>query len=211
MVQCCLHLTPSSQKPDPALQVFEVKPLKAWSAVAITLVSVAVSLYLISISPWYLLPLAWAFAGTAFTGVSCHRLFGWSTGDSRMLPACWVTRALGIHAALCLACFSVGVPSAQVGWGHPLPAPDSSGSPGVSSPTNGALQLAHQPAVSTLACIWYKMCTTSQSGAALAQAQLGSQLSAKQAGTNLGTRSTCRPMPYPFLVQPSQLRECLAL
>eukprot|EP00891_Asterochloris_glomerata_P002645 jgi/Astpho2/2645/Aster-06996 len=49
-------------------EVFEVKPLKAWSAVCITLASVAVSLYLISISPWYMLPLAWAFAGTAFTG-----------------------------------------------------------------------------------------------------------------------------------------------
>lgn len=30
----------------------------------------ALAEYLIAISPWYLLPLAWAFAGTAFTGVS---------------------------------------------------------------------------------------------------------------------------------------------
>lgn len=53
-----------------AAQVFEINPLKAWSAVAITLSSVAASLYLISVSPWYLLPFAWFIAGTAFTGVS---------------------------------------------------------------------------------------------------------------------------------------------
>lgn len=49
-------------------QVFDINPLRAWSAVAITLASVAASLYLIAIAPWYLLPLAWAFAGTAWTG-----------------------------------------------------------------------------------------------------------------------------------------------
>ena len=54
------------------LQVFEIKPLRAWGAVATTLLSVAASLYLIAVSPWYLLPLAWAFAGTAWTGVSEH-------------------------------------------------------------------------------------------------------------------------------------------
>ena len=52
------------------LQVFEIKPLRAWGAVATTVVSVALSIYLISVSPTYLLPLAWAFAGTAWTGVS---------------------------------------------------------------------------------------------------------------------------------------------
>jgi hypothetical protein len=52
-----------------ALQVFEINPWRAWGAVATTVVSVALSIYLISISPWYLLPLAWAFAGTAWTGV----------------------------------------------------------------------------------------------------------------------------------------------
>ena len=42
---------------------------RAWGAVATTAASVALSIYLIAISPWYLLPLAWAFAGTAWTGV----------------------------------------------------------------------------------------------------------------------------------------------
>jgi omega-6 fatty acid desaturase (delta-12 desaturase) len=49
-------------------EVFQINPIKAWSAVAITLASVAASLYLISVSPWYLLPFAWFIAGTAFTG-----------------------------------------------------------------------------------------------------------------------------------------------
>lgn len=34
-----------------------------------TLLSMSASLYLISVSPWYLLPFAWFIAGTAFTGV----------------------------------------------------------------------------------------------------------------------------------------------
>lgn len=59
---CCLL--------SPLVQVFQINPLKAWSAIAITLSSVAASLYLISVSPWYLLPFAWFIAGTAFTGVS---------------------------------------------------------------------------------------------------------------------------------------------
>lgn len=57
------------------LQVFDINPLRAWSAVAITLASVSLSIYLIAMSPWYLLPLAWAFAGTAWTGVSCLKPF----------------------------------------------------------------------------------------------------------------------------------------
>lgn len=54
-------------------EVFEFNMLKAWSAVFIAVASLAASLYIVSISPWYLLPFAWALAGTAATGVS-HRL-----------------------------------------------------------------------------------------------------------------------------------------
>ena len=49
--------------------MFQIKPLRAWGAVATTLLSMAGSLFLISKAPWYLLPFAWALAGTAFTGV----------------------------------------------------------------------------------------------------------------------------------------------
>lgn len=51
-------------------QVFKLNPLRAWGAVLTSIVAMAASLYLISISPWYLLPFAWALSGTAFTGVS---------------------------------------------------------------------------------------------------------------------------------------------
>ena len=43
---------------------------KAWGAVVTSIVAMSASLYLISVSPWYLLPFAWFIAGTAFTGVS---------------------------------------------------------------------------------------------------------------------------------------------
>ncbi|KAK9842044.1 hypothetical protein WJX81_005821 [Elliptochloris bilobata] len=49
--------------------VFELNMWRAWGAVATTAASVVLSVYLIAISPWYLLPLAWAFAGTAWTGL----------------------------------------------------------------------------------------------------------------------------------------------
>ena len=51
-------------------EVFEFNMFKAWGAVFIAIASLSLSMYLISISPWYLLPFAWAFAGTAATGVS---------------------------------------------------------------------------------------------------------------------------------------------
>eukprot|EP00271_Cylindrocystis_brebissonii_P001231 TRINITY_DN11559_c0_g1_i2.p1 TRINITY_DN11559_c0_g1~~TRINITY_DN11559_c0_g1_i2.p1 ORF type:complete len:455 (+),score=71.65 TRINITY_DN11559_c0_g1_i2:360-1724(+) len=49
-------------------EVFEINDVKAWKSVLISIVSFAASLYLISISPWYMLPFAWALSGTAFTG-----------------------------------------------------------------------------------------------------------------------------------------------
>jgi hypothetical protein len=54
--------------------VFQLNPWRAWGAVATTVASVSLSIYLIAISPWYLLPLAWAFAGTAWTGVRAPAL-----------------------------------------------------------------------------------------------------------------------------------------
>jgi acyl-lipid omega-6 desaturase (Delta-12 desaturase) len=41
---------------------------KAWSSVALSVVMVTLSYVAIALAPWYLLPLAWAFAGTALTG-----------------------------------------------------------------------------------------------------------------------------------------------
>lgn len=50
-------------------EVFQINDRKAWSAVLLTTCSVLVSIALIAYSPWYLLPFAWAFAGTAWTGM----------------------------------------------------------------------------------------------------------------------------------------------
>nr|QKY14963.1 omega-6-FAd, chloroplast isoform (O6F) [Polytomella parva] len=49
-------------------EVFELDHKKAWTSVAITVTALFLGLYLIHISPWYLLPFAWAYTGTALTG-----------------------------------------------------------------------------------------------------------------------------------------------
>jgi len=52
------------------LQVFEIDDLKALKSVLISVTSYTLGLFMIAKSPWYLLPLAWAWTGTAITGVS---------------------------------------------------------------------------------------------------------------------------------------------
>jgi hypothetical protein len=78
----------------PSTQVFELDHGKAWGAVLTSIMSMSACLYIISISPWYLLPFAWALAGTAFTGVSAHgrRCQGWLDGSP---PPCTTTLRLG--------------------------------------------------------------------------------------------------------------------
>lgn len=49
-------------------EVFEIDDFKAWKSVVISLASMALGLAMIANAPWYLLPLAWAYTGTAFTG-----------------------------------------------------------------------------------------------------------------------------------------------
>ncbi|KAG2443292.1 hypothetical protein HYH02_009362 [Chlamydomonas schloesseri] len=49
-------------------EVFQKDHGKAWRACLTSIAACAACWYLISISPWYLLPAAWALAGTAFTG-----------------------------------------------------------------------------------------------------------------------------------------------
>jgi omega-6 fatty acid desaturase (delta-12 desaturase) len=68
-------------------EVFQLNMAKAWGAVVTTLVSVSASLYLISVSPWYLLPFAWFIAGTAFTGffVIGHDCGHRSFSDNKLL------------------------------------------------------------------------------------------------------------------------------
>lgn len=49
-------------------EYFEKRPLKAWGAVLITLIAVGIGYSAIAIAPWFLLPIAWIFTGTALTG-----------------------------------------------------------------------------------------------------------------------------------------------
>ncbi|KAK0572555.1 hypothetical protein LWI29_033414 [Acer saccharum] len=49
-------------------KVFEIDDVKAWRSVLISATSYALGLFMISKAPWYLLPLAWAWTGTAVTG-----------------------------------------------------------------------------------------------------------------------------------------------
>ncbi len=49
-------------------EVFEKNAIKAWTTVLISVVSVVGSYALLALSPWYLLPFAWALTGTALTG-----------------------------------------------------------------------------------------------------------------------------------------------
>ncbi|XP_057415884.1 omega-6 fatty acid desaturase, chloroplastic [Lotus japonicus] len=49
-------------------KVFEIDDVKAWKTVLISATSYALGLFMISKAPWYLLPLAWAWTGTAVTG-----------------------------------------------------------------------------------------------------------------------------------------------
>jgi len=50
-------------------EVFHKDMTKAWQSVIVTVLAVAVGEYLLTISPWYLLPLVWAYTGTAATGL----------------------------------------------------------------------------------------------------------------------------------------------
>ncbi|MBD2092180.1 fatty acid desaturase [Microcoleus sp. FACHB-1515] len=50
-------------------ECFEKQPRKAWTAVAISLAMVSLGELAIAFSPWFLLPIAWLFTGTAATGL----------------------------------------------------------------------------------------------------------------------------------------------
>ncbi|XP_073104020.1 omega-6 fatty acid desaturase, chloroplastic isoform X3 [Elaeis guineensis] len=49
-------------------KVFEIDDMKAWKSVLISVTSYALGIFMLSKAPWYLLPLAWAWTGTAATG-----------------------------------------------------------------------------------------------------------------------------------------------
>lgn len=49
-------------------KVFEIDDVKAWKSVLISAASYTLGLFMIAKAPWFLLPIAWAWTGTAITG-----------------------------------------------------------------------------------------------------------------------------------------------
>ncbi len=71
---------------------FQKDPLKAWRSVAITIAAVALGYATIALSPWFLLPLAWFFTGTALTGLF---VIGHDCGHRSFANRRWVNNWLG--------------------------------------------------------------------------------------------------------------------
>ena len=74
-VKCSGFLSINDAMLSDLTQAFEINDFKAWRTVAITLGSVALGSAMIAVSPWYLLPFAWAWTGTAATGVRITHIF----------------------------------------------------------------------------------------------------------------------------------------
>lgn len=73
--------------------VFVKDMRKAWQQVIITYSAVALSMYLIHVVPWYLLPLAWIFSGTAATGLF---VIGHECGHMSFAKQRWLNDLVGI-------------------------------------------------------------------------------------------------------------------
>ncbi|MDX2098601.1 MAG: fatty acid desaturase [Leptolyngbyaceae cyanobacterium bins.59] len=97
---------PSSFQPpalDPNLQVrdvlktlpqecFQKNSFKAWSAVVINIAAVGLGYVWIAFSPWFLLPFAWLFTGTALTG---SFVIGHDCGHRSFAKRRWVNDLVG--------------------------------------------------------------------------------------------------------------------
>ncbi|GAB4343952.1 MAG: fatty acid desaturase [Cyanophyceae cyanobacterium] len=78
-------------------ECFEKNALKAWSSVLLSLVTAAVGYVAIYFSPWYLLPLAWIWTGTALTG---WFVIGHDCGHRSFSKSRWVNDLVGHLAFL---------------------------------------------------------------------------------------------------------------
>jgi omega-6 fatty acid desaturase (delta-12 desaturase) len=78
-------------------EYFEKKPLKAWSGALISLIAAALGYASIAFSPWYLLPFAWIFTGTALTG---WFVIGHDCGHRSFSNKNWVNDLVGHIAFL---------------------------------------------------------------------------------------------------------------
>ena len=73
-------------------ECFQKDPRKAWTAVFVNIVMVALGYWAIAVSPWFLLPLAWAFTGTALTGFF---VIGHDCGHRSFAKRRWVNDLVG--------------------------------------------------------------------------------------------------------------------
>ncbi len=71
---------------------FEKNQRKAWTSVAISVVSAALGYWAIAVSPWFLLPIAWIFTGTALTG---WFVIGHDCGHRSFAKRRWVNDLVG--------------------------------------------------------------------------------------------------------------------
>jgi len=73
-------------------ECFQKNPVKAWTSVLINILMVVLGYGAIAISPWYLLPCAWIFTGTALTGFF---VIGHDCGHRSFSNRRWVNNWLG--------------------------------------------------------------------------------------------------------------------
>lgn len=77
-------------------ECFQKNPFRAWLGVLTSVAAVAVGYVFITFAPWYLLPVAWVWAGTALTG---WFVIGHDCGHRSFAQKRWVNDLVG-HIAL---------------------------------------------------------------------------------------------------------------
>mgnify|MGYP005843167727 CR=1 FL=1 len=73
-------------------ECFEKDELRAWLGLGFSVVAVALGYFLTAIAPWYLLPIAWIFTGTALTGFF---VIGHDCGHRSFSRKVWVNDLVG--------------------------------------------------------------------------------------------------------------------
>ena len=76
---------------------FEKKPLRAWFSVLFSVIAAGLGYVSIAFAPWYLMPLAWIFTGTALTG---WFVIGHDCGHRSFSNKVWVNDLVGHIAFL---------------------------------------------------------------------------------------------------------------
>lgn len=73
-------------------ECFQKNRFKAWASVALSVITVAIGYVSIALAPWFLLPFAWVFTGTALTG---WFVIGHDCGHRSFAKRRWVNDLVG--------------------------------------------------------------------------------------------------------------------